>query len=280
MTLYTEQLKKILHRLDGAYAPNSIRAYKTDMEEFIEYCAMIDQEPLPANPSVVSDYIATFISSGLKSASIRRKASSISAIHRLSGLPDPTKSPEVTLALRKVYRQLGCRSAQAYGIRLEDLEAMLASTGPDIRGARDRALLLLGYDTMRRRSELVSLRIEDIYWRADGSASILLRRSKTDQASLGKTLSISKRTGQAISEWLISANIENGFILRSIHPNLLPGENLSDGHLARILKRIATRSGVEERIVRRISGHSLRVGAAQEMVSMGATLPQIMVCGG
>jgi hypothetical protein len=54
-----------------------------------------------------------------------------------------------------------------------------------LRGKRDRALLLMAYDTLRRRSELVCLRVDDIDWIAEGGASVLLRRSKTDQEGAG-----------------------------------------------------------------------------------------------
>jgi site-specific recombinase XerD len=61
------------------------------------------------------------------------------------------------------------------------LHVLLASVGDSIRGLRDAVLLQLAYDTLCRRSELVTLRIDDVVAapHADGMRhSILLRRSK------------------------------------------------------------------------------------------------------
>jgi site-specific recombinase XerD len=170
------QLANLMAYLEGAYAPNTLRAYRADMLEFIAYCLKNNQSALPAQPTRLATFLLQTMSQGIKTATIRRKASSISAIHRLSGLKDPTKHPEVRIAMRKVSRQLGTRFDQAYPVNRLLLERLLTACGQNLRGLRDRALLLLAYDSMRRRSELVSLRIEDIEWHSDEGASVLLRR--------------------------------------------------------------------------------------------------------
>lgn len=81
-------------------------------------------------------------------------------------------------------------------------DQILNATGDDAKGLRDRALLRLAYDTMRRRSELVDVLIEDLEARTDGSGVILLRFSKTDQEGEGKRLPISKDTMVACHAWL------------------------------------------------------------------------------
>ena len=95
--------------------------------------------------------------SGLKSSSIRIAVASISSIHKLNLLNDPTQHPTVKIELRRMYRTLGRYSQQAFGITAPILEKMLEATANNLRGYRDRALLLLAYDSMCRRSELVSL---------------------------------------------------------------------------------------------------------------------------
>lgn len=180
------QLSSLLLHLDSAYAPNNLRAYKADMLEFIDYCDKAAKCALPANPNTISDFLMQTMDKGIKSSTIRRKVSSISAIHRLSGLPDPTKHSEVRITQRKIYRQLGTRFNQAYPITKALLDRLLATCGDYLHGLRDRALLMVAYDSMRRRSELIALRIEDIEWLAYEGASILLRKSKTDQHGCGK----------------------------------------------------------------------------------------------
>ena len=158
----TEDLSKLLVHLEGAYAPNTLRAYKADMLEFIDYCVKVGAVALPSSPAIVSNFLMQTVGQGIKTSTIRRKVSSISAIHRLSCLDDPTKHPEVKITLRKIIRQLGSRFDQAYPVTRPVLDQLIKSCGQDLRGIRNKALLLLAYDSMRRRSELISLRVTDI----------------------------------------------------------------------------------------------------------------------
>ena len=111
-----KHLSDLLTHIDGAYAPNTLRAYKADMLEFIAYCDKTGACPLPAEPKAVAEFLMQTVPQGIKSSTIRRKVSSISAIHRLSSLEDPTKHSEVRIIQRKIYRQLGTRFDQAYPI--------------------------------------------------------------------------------------------------------------------------------------------------------------------
>ena len=105
----SQNLAQLLIHVDGAYAPNTLRAYKADMLEFIAYCEKNAVCPLPAKPETVAEFLMQTVPQGIKSSTIRRKISSISAIHRLSSLEDPTKHSEVKIIQRKIYRQLGTR---------------------------------------------------------------------------------------------------------------------------------------------------------------------------
>ena len=101
---------------------------------------------------------------------------------------------------------------------------MLASCGDDLRGERDRMLLLLAYETMRRRSELVSLRIED--WAANnaGSSQILLKQSKTDQTAMGTVITLGEASTLAIKDWIEATNLKAGHLFKRCYcrrqPNL------------------------------------------------------------
>lgn len=273
-------LYDLLAHLDGAYAPNTLRAYKADMLEFMAYCDKAFKCALPADPNTVSDFLMQTMGKGIKSSTIRRKVSSISAIHRLSCLSDPTKHSEVRITQRKIYRQLGTRFNQAYPITKALLERLLATCGDDLHGLRDRALLLVAYDSMRRRSELIALRIEDIEWLADQGASILLRKSKTDQHGCGKWVHLTADTAAALQTWMCAAQINKGFIFRGIRPSGMITESLCESRISRIYKNLARKAGLSEPIVEAISGHSMRVGGAQDLLHYGASLPQIMVKGG
>jgi site-specific recombinase XerD len=273
-------LATLLQHLEGAYAPNTLRAYRADMQEFILFCENHGLPALPASSATVANFLMDTLSQSIKTATIRRKVSSISAIHRLSCLPDPTKHPEVVITVRKICRQLGTRFDQAYPITKVILDKLLAVCSSDLRGLRDRALLALAYDCMRRRSELVSLRVEDMEWLSEDGVSILLRKSKTDQHGSGQWIHLSTSATKAVQDWLEAAQIKDGFILRGIHPNGSLTSSLCESRVSRIYKTLAKRAQLSERVVQSISGHSMRVGGAQDLLSQGASLPQIMVKGG
>ena len=275
-----EQLEKIMRHIDGAYAPNTLRAYRSDMLEFIAFAKENGEAQLPYSSQTVVRHLVRAAQTGIRLATVKRKLSSIGSIHRLAGLPDPTRSPDVHLTMRKIYRQLGSRYEQAYPVTRPLLDRLLGACENDLRGKRNRALLLLAYDSMRRRSELVSLRIEDMELLSDDGASILLRRSKTDQNGTGHWIHLSIETSNAIEDWIEAANINEGFLLRGINTRGQVTESLCESRVGRIYKRLAQLACIDERIVREISGHSMRVGAAQDLLQPGASLPQIMVKGG
>ena len=276
----SKSLSNLIDHIDGAYAPNTIRAYKSDMGEFIRYCASENCCALPAEPAVIARFLQQTLSQNIKSATICRKVSSISAIHRLSCLNDPTKHPEVKITLRKIFRQLGRRFDQAFPITRPILEKMLAVCNKDLHGLRDKALLLLAYDSMCRRSELIALRVEDMGIVSQNQICILLRKSKTDQQGSGKFIHLSRETIKTVEDWLAAAKITSGFILRGIKPNGVVTGSLCDSRIGRIYKTLATRAQLSGKIVQSISGHSMRVGGAQDLLALGASLPQIMVKGG
>lgn len=273
-------LSELLAHIDGAYSPNTIRAYKADMLEFIQYCDQTSRAALPSDPLTISNFLQSTSTHGIKNSTIRRKVCSISAVHRLLNHIDPTKHPEVKITLRKISRQLGNRFDQAYPVTRDLLNKLLAVCKDDIRGLRNKALLLLAYDSMRRRSELISLRIEDINWQPNQKCCVLLRRSKTDQHGSGKWLHLTTETTLAIKCWLDVANLTDGLILRGIKPGGHITSDLCESRIPRIYKSLAKRAGFDESVVSGISGHSMRVGGAQDLLGLGASLPQIMTKGG
>ena len=153
----THRLSQTIERIDGAYAPATIRAYKADFIDFISYCENNYANALPASAEIIASYITHLTNAHRSSASIRRAVSGIATIHTLNGYINPTMNTIVKLSLRKMHRQLGRFSKQAEGITSSILEDMVASTDKSIRGLRDRALLLIAYDTLCRRSELVAI---------------------------------------------------------------------------------------------------------------------------
>lgn len=270
-------LEETIKRIDGAYAPSTIRAYRSNFEKFIAFCDCENVDALPADKVNVASYIKHLADGNLKSASIRIAVASISAIHHLNELYDPTTHPDVRIELRRMHRNLGRESQQATGINVELLRKMIGVTDISLRGTRDRALLLTAYDTMCRRSELVSLTMRDLVINQENQTlKIKLRRSKTDQDGLGRWLHLSKESQCAIIEWINLSGIESGKIFRGVNRGQIITEDLSAAQINRIYKRLAKKSKADHSIVDHISGHSMRVGAAQDLLISGASLPMIM----
>lgn len=268
------KLLETIQFIDGAYAPSTIRAYKTNFESFIKFCEKEEADALPATSNIVATYVRKISDGHLRSSSIRIAIASISAIHRLNNLTDPTQHPEVKIEIRRMHRNLGREGSQAYGISTELLNKMLIATETNLIGERDRTLLMVAYDTMCRRSELVSLRIEDIIYQ-NSKVKIKLRKSKTDQHSQGKLLPVTEKTSEQLKRWLVILNEERGYIFRGINHARL-GDNLNSSQVNRIYKKLAARIKLDTETTNKISGHSMRVGAAQELLRAGESLVSIM----
>ena len=274
-----ELLSRTIIKIEGAYAPSTIRAYRANFERFIQFCEKRNIDSLPANPSDVALYIAQLTKSGLRSSSIRIAVASISSIHKLNQLGDPTQHSDVKIELRRMHRTLGRASKQAFGITAPILERMLSATSNNLRGVRDQALLLLAYDSMCRRSELVSLRVTDI--RMDElenytQMKVRLRKSKTDQELQGRWIFLTQRSTDALTLWLNKANLKDGFLFRGINNAIDITQELKSSQINRIYKRLAKDAKLPKHIIDHISGHSMRVGAAQDLLKSGASMPVIM----
>lgn len=272
-------LEDTVQKIEGAYAPSTIRAYKSSFERFIQFCEECKASALPADPEDVAIYISKLTKSGLKSSSIRIIVAAISSIHKLNLLADPTQHPIVKIEVRRMHRTLGRYCQQAFGITAPILEKMVGATTKNLRGIRDRALLLLAYDSMCRRSELVSLKIEDIYLEEFDSQvrmKIRLRKSKTDQELQGRWIYPSKRSADAITAWINQAKLDNGYLFRGINNPIDITDELKCSQINRIYKRLARGAKLPKEVIEHISGHSMRVGAAQDLLKSGASMPMIM----
>ncbi|MDA8724159.1 tyrosine-type recombinase/integrase, partial [Alphaproteobacteria bacterium] len=133
-------------------------------------------------------------------------------------------------------------------------------------------ILLLAYTTLRRKAELTLLRLEDLTQCGDGQGLILLRQSKTDQTQEGVLLALGIETTYAVKHWIDSAGIDDGYLLRGITGKQL-NQNKDPGQISRIFKSLAVKAKLDPE---QISDHSTRIGAAQYMLSGGASIGQIM----
>jgi integrase len=268
-----------LNRLEGAYSPNTIRAYRADFMVFEAWCRKEGRLALPATPETVAEFVTA---EGKKSApaTVGRRRASIAKVHKLLKLESPVASEDVNLATRTMYRQRGRRQDQALGMTALLKQKLIEACADNLRGRRDRALFCTGYDTLCRRAELVQLRIEDLKLRPDGSGTILVRKSKADQLGRGRLAYLSIDAIGHLQRWIEAAQLDQGPIFRGIQGPDVSLKALHSSRVAVILKDRAKRAGLAPSVVSQLSGHSMRVGAAQDMAAAGIDLGAIMHAGG
>lgn len=268
-----------LRLLEGAYSENTIRAYRADFSDFEKWCDESGAPSLPASPETIAAYIEAL--APIKTpATISRRMAGIGRVHRLLGHANPAASDVVALALRRMVRSKGRRQKQAAGLCGDLRDRLIAVCSDDLRGLRDQALIAVGYDTLCRRSELVQLKADDIDLLVDGDASILIRRSKTDQAGDGRLGYLSVGTVKKVEQWQAASRISSGPLFRAVHGSSIDQRPLNAYHVTRTLKALAKKAGLEPMLCEQISGHSMRVGAALDMAENGIDLVPIMHAGG
>ncbi|MBX6396347.1 MAG: site-specific integrase [Alicyclobacillaceae bacterium] len=216
----------------------------------------------------------------LKASTLERRLASISAAHRAAGYGGISVRDEpIRSVWAGIRRTKGTAPAQKAAIRVEDLRRMVEALSDTIQGLRDRALLLVGFAGAFRRSELVSLDVEDVEQVSQGLI-IRIRRSKTDQEGQGRIVGIPYGSREitcpvrSYQAWLQASGIASGAIFRPIdrHGNV-QASRLSDRAVAMIVKRAAAAAGLDPT---RYSGHSLRAGLATAAAAAGVEERLIM----
>ena len=289
-------------------AANTRRAFASDVRTWGAYRQ--GQALTTAGALDVRDFIRARVRAGLKASSIARQLASISLLHDLAGLPSPTRDRVIRGEMKGVRRDEGLqgrgRAVQAKPLRLKGdvgdivddpplpfsilaLLTTLDSSTP--AGARDAVLLHLGTDLGRRRSEYAAMNVGDVSSAGDGSGTILIRRSKTDPSGEGRVKYLSPAAMAAIDGWLairVAAGVPplpSAPLLTSVNRFGRAGGRLSDDGIRDVLLRIAKRGlrrlqpsldaeAVAEQC-RGLSGHSLRVGFAQDLTAAGESLAAI-----
>jgi site-specific recombinase XerD len=269
-----------LIRLEGAYSESTLRGYRADLEIFEAWTIRTGLTPLPATPETVAAFVASQAQT-CAAATIKRRLAAIRKVHRVLRLENPIADEEVVIALRRALRAKRVRPRQALGLTKDMRELLLTACPQTPAGLRDRAMIALGYDTLCRRSELVGLRVEDVTPSQDGAAQILVRRSKNDPFGAGRLAYVSPRTLRIVRAWLAAGKITAGPIVRAVRSDGAIGRvALHPYSVTRILKRVAVAARLPAASVAQLSGHSMRVGAAQDMIASGLGVLPIMQAGG
>ena len=270
-------IDSILAKFEGAYAPNTIRSYRSDYMHYSNWCQEYNYDPFNIHEEQFADYILQ-MGESLTFATIQRRVASLSSIFSLTKSANPTKEPVVILTFKKLRRKFGKPQKQATPLTYDILTKLKDVCSDDIVGLRNKLLLQLGYETMRRRSEICQFKFEDLQHLGNHKHALLLRHSKTDQYNQGKIIPISGELSEMMSSWSLVIDQDSGYILRSFKRNHSTKSYLTPASINHILKSLQKQAGLNK--IGELSGHSFRVGAALDLLDKNIPLEKIMLRGG
>lgn len=284
-------------RLLAAPAENTLLAHGYDWGNFTTWCEQHGRVALPATAQTLLDYVTWMMEKPKPAApaSIDRAMGSIRAIHAERGYEDQPgikPSRRVLRAYRRQWVKAGNRVRKAPPVMIDALRAMVDTCDPATPiGVRDRALLLLGFALMARRSELAALDIADIRPGQEG-LDVTIRQSKTDQEAKGQEVPVLNgqhpetcpvRATQAWIALLADRGITSGALFRPVdrHGRIgnepkaagKGGDRLTGHSVAEIIRRRALAAGLEN--ASKYKGHSLRSGGASAAYATGAPVSGI-----
>ena len=278
--------EETLNNLKTSKSNNTLRAYKSDFKDFCGFCAKHGLASLPTEPKVVSLYL-TNLSKNSKISTLRRRLVSIGMIHKLKGHYLDTKHPIIIENLLGIKRVKGSYQKGKKPILINHLKSIINAIDEqkidEIKKARDKALLLIGFAGGFRRTELISIDYEDLEFVTEG-VKIIIKRSKTDQFGEGMTKGIPYFSNQKycpvnnLKKWIELSNIKSGPIFRRFAKgSVLTNYRLTDQSVVLIIKIYLNLAGIENK---NYSGHSLRSGFATVAAESGADERSIMTMTG
>ncbi|MFK7752418.1 MAG: tyrosine-type recombinase/integrase [Sedimentitalea sp.] len=266
-----------------ATSENTNIAYAKDWAHFARWCRRTGANPLPPNPELIGLYIANCATpngteTALAVSTIERRLSGLVWHYQQRGMALDRKDRHIATVLAGIRRKHARPPVQKEAILADDLMAMIATLPFDLRGLRDRAILLNGYAGGLRRSEIVSLdhgrddTLDSGGWiDIQDQGVILCLQGKTGWREVEIARGSSEQTCpvHALEQWLHYAKIDFGPVFRrtSRDNKRALDTRLSDKHVARLIKRTVLNAGIrsdlpEAERLALFSGHSLRAGLA------------------
>ena len=253
----------------GDVAENTRRSYESALRGLDAW--LRERRPGQAlNDAGMAEYLAVLMAKGRGVASAALAVAAAKRRAKLRGEKSPA-AKRTAEALLRYRRAGGAGPGQVRGISWEEADRMrdLAASGSDARGLRDAALIAVTSDALLRVSEAANIAVDDIRFEDDGTARLLLRRSKTDRSRRGEVLFLGSRTAELVREWTAAASIRDGALFRRIWRGGGVGKlGIKSASARRVIVKRAAAASVRGRV----SGHSLRVGSAQSLAKRGAGL--------
>ena len=271
--------RRITDALDQSLAPTTRANYRAQWKQWATFAAENGYPVFPSDPVHVADWITQRAADGRKPGTIRMGLAAVSAADRQVNLPSPAEDEGVRATMRGITRVAGRAQKQAAGLTAASLAAIRATAcvprigrggsletahTAEARGQIDIALISLMRDGMLRRSEAANLPWGDLIEEGDGTGRLTVARSKTDPEGEGAVLFVSAPTMEALRAIMpAEANVDESLF------------GLSDEQIARRVSSAAAAAGLGEGF----TGHSARVGMAQDLARTGTELPGLMTAG-
>ena len=276
-----------LENLKNSKAINTVRAYKSDFQDFGLFCVKNGFKNLPTEPKIVSLYLTYLSSNDVKISTIKRRLVSIGVIHKIKGHYLDTKHPIIIENLMGIKRRKGINQKAKKPLLINNLKQIIdvinKEKEADLKKLRNKALLLIGFAGGFRRNELVSLNAEDLEFVFEG-LKITLKKSKTDQFGEGFSKGIPYFDNslycpvKSLKNWLNISKINKGPLFVRFSKGIkITNNRLSDQSVALIIKDYLIRAGIDSK---EYSGHSLRSGFATSAAEAGAEERSIMAITG
>jgi len=279
--------KETILNLQSSKANNTVRAYKSDFNDFELFCVQNGFISLPSDPKIVSLYLTHLSTKDFKMSTLKRRLVSIGVIHKLKGHYLDTKHPSIIENIMGIKRRKGSIQLSKKPILINSLKHIINAIDKynkeEIKIFRDRSIILIGFSGGFRRNEIVSLDYDDLDFVPEG-LKINLRRSKTDQFGEGFTKALPYFDNSqycpvvSLKKWIEISKIKSGAVFRRFSKGSKLSENrLTDQTVALLIKKYLKLTGIDNK---NYSGHSLRSGFATTAAESGAEERSIMAMTG
>jgi len=279
--------KETLLNLQSSKAINTVRAYKSDFNDFALFCAQNGFKSLPSEPKIISLYLTYLSTKDAKMSTLKRRLVSIGVIHKLKGHYLDTKHPSIIENIMGIKRRKGSVQKGKKPILINNLKIIIdvidQQNREEIKKLRDRSIILIGFSGGFRRNEIVSLDYDDLDFVPEG-LKINIIRSKTDQFGEGSKKALPYFDNSqycpvvSLKKWLEITKINSGSLFRRFSKgSRLTEKRLTDQTVALLIKEYLQLAGIDNK---NYSGHSLRSGFATSAAESGAEERSIMAMTG
>ncbi|MDC1251098.1 tyrosine-type recombinase/integrase, partial [Pelagibacteraceae bacterium] len=279
--------EETLINLKNSKANNTVRAYKSDFNDFGLFCAQNGFKSLPTTPDIISLYLSYLSAKDIKVSTLKRRLVSIKVLHRLKGHYLDSKNPIIIETLMGIKRRRGSIQKRKKPILINNLKKIINAIDKqnkeEIKKFRDRSIILIGFSGGFRRNEIVSLNCEDLDFVQEG-LKIDIRRSKTDQFGEGFTKALPYFESSqycpvvSLKKWIEISKIRSGPVFRRFSKGSKLSKNrLTDQTVALLIKEYLKLAGIDSK---NYSGHSLRSGFATSAAESGVEERNIMAMTG